>query len=106
MRLFIKIALLFLLPFVVMTHRAEAQYSSSSCLPKYDTNQMVREKKIVSPAPLIKDAKSRYKGDVVNVELCPEGEHFIFFYVVILEPSGKVRFVAYNAKDGSFYKVL
>ena len=100
------LALLLFILFGLVPERANAQFLSSSCLPKFDTNQMIKEKKIVSPAPLIKDAKSRYKGEVVNIQLCPEGNGYIFFYVVILEPSGKVRFVAYDAHNGKFEKVL
>jgi uncharacterized membrane protein YkoI len=106
MRVILNSVLLIFILSIFSVERSSAQYSSSSCLPKFDTNQMIKEKKVVSPAPLIKDAKSRYKGEVVNIQLCNDGDNYIFFYVVILEPTGKVRFVAYNAKDGQFYKVL
>lgn len=101
----ILVILLFIFS-LVSVEGSHAQYSSSTCLPKYDTNQMIKEKKVVSPTPLIKDARSRFKGEFVNIQLCNDGNDYIFFYVIILEPTGKVRFVAYNARDGQFYKVL
>jgi hypothetical protein len=81
------------------------QFSTSSCLPQYDMRLAVKDKKAVPATQVISEAKKHIKGEVVNIQLCPESTGELTYYVVILEAGTKVRWVQFHAPTGRVVQV-
>lgn len=79
--------------------------SISSCLPQYDMRLAVQDKKAVPAARVIAEAKKHIKGEVVNIQLCPESNGELTYYVIILEAGTKVRWVQFEAPTGKVVHV-
>jgi hypothetical protein len=101
---FLKTLALFLL-LALLPSSGQAQMASSSCLTQFQMREAVLRRIYLPAGTMVKIARQHAKGELVNIQICPEGNGYMYYYVVLLEKGGKVNFVQLEPDTGKFITV-
>lgn len=71
----------------------------AACLSNAEARAAIASGQALPPGQIAATLQSRYRVDIIDVQLCAEGRRYVY-RVTVLGPAGRVRRVVVNASNG------